>query len=56
MNIEFLLDALSIATGEFWMEISEELLDAGYSWELVCSRSGNEVYWLKDIGNSAYFE
>ena len=54
MEIEALFDLLASSTGALWMEVSEELLALGYSWELICSRSGNEVYWLKDV--SAYFE
>ncbi|HEU5377287.1 MAG TPA: hypothetical protein VFV38_17800 [Ktedonobacteraceae bacterium] len=53
MNIVELFDLLVNSSGALWMEISEELLEAGYTWELVCSASGNEIYWLKDL--SAYF-
>lgn len=46
MNITELLDLLNDAQGFFWMEISEELLNLGYSWEYSAK---NNCYRLLDL-------
>lgn len=51
LNIAFLLDLLNSAHGALWMEVSEELLNLGYSWEYS---SADDCYRLLDL--HAYFE
>jgi hypothetical protein len=52
MNITELFDLLQ-STHSFWMEISDELLGAGYVWEYSAH---DDCYWLLDLENSNYFD
>ena len=51
MDITELLDLLNDTQSFFWMEISEELLAAGYSWEYSAATN---CYRLLDLYH--YFE
>lgn len=46
LNIDVLLDILNSAHGALWMEVSEELLDLGYSWEYSAR---DDCYRLLDL-------
>lgn len=51
-DVATLLDLLNSAHGVLWMEISEELLALGYTWEYSAA---GDCYRLIDLGLSSYF-
>lgn len=53
MNITELLDLLQSASWPLTSDISDELLEAGYTWEWSAR---NEVYRLVDLFGSGYFD
>lgn len=48
-DIAALYDLLMSSSGFDWMSISEELLDAGYSWQWIFHQDGTEVFHLLDL-------
>lgn len=47
-DLAALFDALSTTTGKEWRDVSDELKEAGFSWEWTFHRDGTDVFALKD--------
>ncbi len=48
MDIAALFDALSTTTGQDWLEVCQELEEAGYRWVWTFHRDGTDVFTLID--------